>query len=47
MTTPKRYELEDEQWARIVNFFPAYCTGRPAKMDNRTVFNAILWVMHA
>jgi len=47
MTIPKRYELEDEQWARIEVFFPPYRTGRPPKLDNRTAFNAILWVMRS
>ncbi|WP_156639360.1 transposase, partial [Levilactobacillus koreensis] len=47
MTTPKRYELEDDQWKRIASLFPPYRTGRPSKIDDRTAFNAILWVMRS
>lgn len=47
MTIPKRYELTDEQWNRIEPMFPAYRTGRPATIDNRTAFNGILWLMRS
>ncbi len=39
-----RYEMEDEQWEQIKDFFPAYTTGRPSKRSNRSMFNAILWI---
>ncbi len=39
----RRYEMSDEQWEQIKDLFPSYRTGRPPK-DNRTMFNAILWV---
>lgn len=47
MTIPKRYELEDEQWNQIRNLFPPCRAGRPLKLDNRTTFNAILWLMRS
>lgn len=40
----KRYELSDSEWERISDFFPVSKTGRPPKWDNRTMFNAILWL---
>lgn len=40
----KRYELENEQWERINHLFPIAKTGRPAKWDNKIMFNAILWL---
>ncbi|EJP18482.1 hypothetical protein HMPREF1142_0601 [Peptostreptococcaceae bacterium AS15] len=40
---PRRYEIEDEQWKRIKHLFPIAKTGRPAKCDNKIMFNAILW----
>ena len=45
MTIPKRYEVTDEQWARIEARFPPYKTGRPPKIPNRQVFNAVLWLL--
>lgn len=39
-----RYELSDEQWSQIESLFPAYRTGRPLRHDNRTMFNALLYV---
>ena len=39
-----RYEVEDEQWEQIKDFFPSYTTGRPSKRSNRSMFNAILWI---
>ena len=44
MVQPRRYELNDEQWEQIGGLFPKYRTGRPSKLDNRTAFNAILWI---
>lgn len=41
---PKRYEIEEEQWNRIKHLFPVAKTGRPAKWDNKIMFNAILWL---
>lgn len=39
-----RYELSDEQWHQIEPLFPIYLTGRPPCHDNRTMFNALLYV---
>jgi transposase len=39
-----RYELTNEQWEQIKDFFPPYTTGRPSKKDNRCMFNAMLWI---
>lgn len=47
MALPERYELKDGQWDRIAPFFPPYRTGRPPKLDNRKVFNAILWIIRS
>ena len=44
MAQPRRYELSDEQREQIGGLFPKYRTGRPSKLDNRTAFNAILWI---
>lgn len=41
----RRYELSDEQWHQIEPFFPTYRTGRPPRHDNRTMFNALLYVV--
>lgn len=38
-----RYEVTDEQWDQIKDFFPLYTTGR-LKRSNRSMFNAILWI---
>lgn len=40
----RRYELSDEQWHQIEPFFPTYRTGQPSRHDNRTMFNALLYV---
>ena len=40
----KRQELSDSEWERIADFFPVSKTGRPPKQDNRTMFNAIMWL---
>ncbi|WP_093292149.1 IS5 family transposase [Thermoactinomyces sp. DSM 45892] len=40
----RRYELTDEQWEQIRDLFPPYRTGRPPKLGNRSMFNAILWI---
>lgn len=40
----KRYEISDSEWEQIANLFPTSKTGRPAKWDNRTMLNAILWL---
>ncbi|OKP86583.1 transposase [Paenibacillus sp. P32E] len=39
-----RYEISDEQWEQIKGMFPSYRTGRPSKLSDRTMFNAILWI---
>ncbi len=39
-----RYEISDEQWEQIKGMFPSYKTGRPSKLSDRTMFNAILWI---
>jgi len=44
-----RYEIADEQWERIKNMLPAEHPkfgkrGRPAKYDNRSMVNGILWI---
>lgn len=40
-----RYELTDEQWTRVAEFFPANGQrGRPW-LDHRTVVNGILWIL--
>ena len=44
MAQLRRYELSDEQWDQIGGLFPNYRTGRPPKLNNRTAFNAILWI---
>lgn len=44
MAQPRRYELSDEQREQIGGLFPKYRTGRLFKLDNRTAFNAILWI---
>lgn len=40
----KRYEISDDEWERIQYLFPVAKTGRPAKWDNKTMLNAILWL---
>ena len=40
----RRYEVSDDEWSRIEYLFPTAKTGRPAKWDNKTMFNAILWL---
>ena len=40
----RRYELSDHQWDQLEPLFPIYRTGRPPKHDNRTMFNALLYV---
>jgi transposase len=45
----RRYELSDQQWARIAPLFPQRVhpgeVGRPP-CDHRPVVNGILWVLH-
>lgn len=45
----RRYELSDQQWARIASLFPQGTrqgkAGRPPK-DHRPIVNGILWVLH-
>ena len=46
MTTPRRYELTDEEWDQIKDLLPPEKTGkkgRPAK-ENRMMLNAIIWL---
>ena len=40
----KRCELSESEWERIAHLFRAAKTGRPAKWDNKTMFNAIFWL---
>lgn len=40
----RRYELSDGQGEQFKDLFPPYQTGRPSKLSNRTMFNAILWI---
>ena len=44
----KRYELNDQQWARIAEMLPGKKTdpGRTAK-DNRLFVNGVLWVLRS
>ncbi len=46
MTDPRRHELTDAEWERLVPLLPPQrpATGRPAK-DHRAVLNGILWVL--
>jgi transposase len=42
----RRYELSDQQWARIAPLFPQRAeAGRPPS-DHRPIFNGILWILH-
>jgi transposase len=45
----RRYELSDQQWARIAPMFPQKIrpgkAGRPPS-DHRPIVNGILWVLH-
>ena len=45
----RRYELSDQQWARIAPLFPHPThhgkPGRPAH-DQRVIVNGILWILH-
>lgn len=45
---PKRYELDDEQWARIADLLPGKKSdpGRTAG-DNRLFVNGVLWVLRS
>lgn len=40
----KRYELSDSEWEKIEHLFTKSHTGRPQKWNNRTMFDAILWL---
>ncbi len=44
----KRYELKDDQWARIAEMLPGKKSdpGRTAK-DNRLFVNGVLWVLRS
>jgi transposase len=44
----KRYELNDQQWARIADLLPGKVSdpGRTAK-DNRLFVNGVLWVLRS
>ena len=42
----RRYELNDDEWSRIVNLLPPENTGkrgRPRK-SNRTILNGMVWI---
>jgi transposase len=44
-----RYELSDQQWARIAPFFPhRFHNGKPGHPfnDHRPIVNGILWILH-
>jgi transposase len=40
-----RYELTDEQWLRIVGFFPANGHRGGQWKDHRKIVNGILWIL--
>jgi transposase len=40
-----RYELTDEQWARIADYFPANGRRGGQWKDHRTAVNGILWIL--
>ncbi len=42
----RRYELTDEQWARVLLLLPPQRTGRKGRpaADHRRMINGILWV---
>src|SRR3974390_3777944 len=44
----KRYELNDQQWARIADMLPGKNSdpGRTAK-DNRLFVNGVLWILRS
>jgi len=46
MSGPRRHELTDAQWERLVPLLPPQRphTGRPAN-DHRTVLNGIVWML--
>lgn len=48
MHSKKRYELSDEQWARLEPLLPPQKpkTGRPND-DHRTIINGMLWVLNS
>lgn len=44
MVELERYDITEEQWERIKDFFPQQKTGRPTKISNRDAFNAVIWL---
>lgn len=44
MVESERYDITEEQWERIKDFFPQQKTGRPTKIFNRDTFNAVIWL---
>ena len=40
----KRYEISDSEWEKIEPLFAKSRTGRSQKWNNRTMFDAILWI---
>jgi transposase len=40
-----RYELTDEQWARIADYFPANGRRGGQWKDHRRIVNGILWIL--
>lgn len=42
-TIRRRYELTDQEWERIKDYFPHPAKGRPYK-DIRNTVNGILWI---
>ena len=42
----KRYELTDQEWARIAPLLPSETTAKPGRppKDNRLMLNAMVWI---
>ena len=40
-----RYELTDERWQRMANYFPSNGKRGGQWLDHRTVVNGILWIL--
>lgn len=43
----RRFELTDDEWNKIADLLPPELTGkrgRPPAKDNRTMFNAMVWI---
>ena len=44
MSNPRRYELTDEEREKIKDLLPPEVTGKRGIKDNRTMFNAMVWL---